>query len=815
MKKESSIRGAGKNRTNLRSAEAGRPDAISNARFVSRMLGNHVLGKALRQETRAAQAGDRQEKEADQMAGLIGAGAGTESSSHDITASGTTPGIQAKADASPAPSSVADTSSMQALGVGEPMKEGRTRSTMERSFGADFSGVRLHRDNNADRLCRLLGAKALTQGEDIYFQKRFSNVDTPQGNRLLAHELTHTLQQGGGRIRLAPDHTVQDKETLYSIAKLYGLSVADLQTANGLKGTTINKGDVLKVPNPATYTVKPKETLYAIASRFGVSVKDLKTLNGLKSDAINSGDVLKIPSAATAVKHTVTGKDTLYSIAKRYGVSVAAIQKANGLSGATIHPGDVLTIPGAAPSAPAKAPPKAPAKAPAKPPAASPPAATPAKTPSAPLATGGTGTFPGHEPGKEYASGKVLERSFARKADLSAILTESSKQVFFEAGTDVTLKSSKGMWVEVSGEAFTDTAAPKKIMSGKSPKRITGWIKREWTDMTRGRFTELDIDDRSHFKDKKGAIDHVGYDSELPKADVKNIVMHQTGSLNAASTIADYQNRVLKGSSIATHYLIGRDGQIFLTGGVDRLIDHVGPPTGTVRSANALGIEHAGKPHTITAPAVDHKHKDFAKEMAKVRTEVKGLDLSPELEKTLLAKSDKDLYFTLKWSGWEIYEDISARQKRASHLLTRNLRVEFGIGAGGLHAHEKVSKKTLGEGENITEFHQAMEDYPGKVKQLETLSTGITALRAIVAHEKNVLQAVTLDATKSENEALAKEKAAKTAGAATVREGLRTDFYADFYQRMAQLNDMILFLTKAAGKPDTTELDKKVKAWKK
>lgn len=810
MGKESSRRGAGNNRTNSKSAEAGRPDAISNARFVSRMLGNHVLGKALRRETRAAQAGDRQEKEADQMADLVGAGTRAESPPHGIAASGATPGVQAKADASAAPSPVADTSSMQAPGAGEPMKEGRTRSTMERSFGADFSGVRLHRDNNADRLCRLLGAKALTQGEDIYFQKRFSNVDTPQGNRLLAHELTHTLQKGGGRIRLAPDHTVQDKETLYSIAKLYGLSVTDLQAANGLKGTTINKGDVLKVPNPATYTVKPKETLYAIATRFGVSVKDLKTLNALKSDAINGGDVLKIPSAA-AVKHTVTSKDTLYSIAKRYGVSVAAIQKANGLSGATIHAGDVLTIPGAAPSAPAKAPPKVPAK----PPVAPPPAVAPAKTPSAPLATGGTGTFPGHEPGKEYASGKVLERSFVRKADSGAILTEASKQVFFEAGTGVTLKSGKGLWVEVSGEAFTDIAAPKKIMSGKSPKTITGWIRREWTDMTRGRFAELDIDDRSHFKDKKGAIDHVGYDSELPKADVKNIVMHQTGSLNAASTIADYQNRVLKGSSIATHYLIGRDGKIFLTGGVDRLIDHVGPPTGTVRSANALGIEHAGKPHTITAPAVDHKHKDFAKEMAKVRTEVKGLDLSPELEKTLLAKSDKDLYFTLKWSGWEIYEDISAGQKRASHLLTRNLRVEFGIGAGGLHAHEKVSKKTLGEGENITEFHQAMEDYPGKVKQLETLSTGIGALRAIVTHEKNVLQAVTLDATKSENEALAREKAAKTAGAATVREGLRTAFYADFYQRMAQLNDMISFLTKAAGKPDTTELDKKVKAWKK
>lgn len=787
--------------------------ATNNARLVSRMLGNRVLGGMLQQETRTAQAGDRHEREADRMADRVVNETETPSGE---TLTPANPVAQAKAETPVSSGPEANnTFADQASAGGEPIPQGATRGRMERGFGTGFDHVRLHRDNDADRLCRVFGAKALTQGSDIYFRERYSNVDTPQGNRLLAHELAHTLQQDAGdRVRLAPDHTVQDKETLYSIATLYGLSVSDLQTANGLKGTTIHKGDVLKVPNPPTYTVKPKETLYTIATRFGVSVADLKTLNGLKSDAIKSGDVLKIPSSATAT-HTVTGKDTLFSIAKRYGVSVADIKKANGLSSDTIHPGDVLTIPGASsPPATTPAPAKTPPASKGKPKAPAAPAKAPAVPTPAP-AVSGKGTFAGHEPGKDYASGSVLERSFVRKSDLKTILTESSKQVFFDKGAAVTLKSTKGLWVEVSGEAYTDTAAPKKIMSGKTPKPITGWIRREWTDMTLGKFSELEIDDSSHFKNKSGFIDHVGHDSELPKADVKNIVMHQTGGLNAASTVADYQGRVLKGRTVASHYVIGRDGTIYLTGGVDRLIDHVGKAKGTVKSANSIGIEHSGAAHAVTKPAVGPKDKDFGKAMKGVRKEINGLNLSPELKKTLLAQKDKALYQTLESNGWNIYEDITAEQKRASYLLTRNLRSEFGIGIGGIKAHEDVSWKTLGEGGNITEFHQAMEDYPGKVKQLETLATGVPALNGIVSNEKDVLNAVTVDATKAENDVLAKEKASKTKGPATVRESLRVAFYADFYQRMAQLDDMIAFLTKAAGKPDAAELAKKIKAWKK
>jgi outer membrane protein OmpA-like peptidoglycan-associated protein len=66
-----------------------------------------------------------------------------------------------------------------------------TRAQMENNFGNDFSNVRIHDDSQSHHLAQSLGANAFTTGSDIYFNEgRYSD-------RLLAHELTHVVQQGG------------------------------------------------------------------------------------------------------------------------------------------------------------------------------------------------------------------------------------------------------------------------------------------------------------------------------------------------------------------------------------------------------------------------------------------------------------------------------------------------------------------------------------------------------------------------------------------------------------------------------------------
>lgn len=80
-------------------------------------------------------------------------------------------------------------------GGGSPMDES-TRSQMESGFGADFSGVRIHNDSNAVQMNKDLGAQAFANGNDIYFNEGKYDPSSKDGQHLLAHELTHTVQQG-------------------------------------------------------------------------------------------------------------------------------------------------------------------------------------------------------------------------------------------------------------------------------------------------------------------------------------------------------------------------------------------------------------------------------------------------------------------------------------------------------------------------------------------------------------------------------------------------------------------------------------------
>ena len=72
-----------------------------------------------------------------------------------------------------------------------------TANFMGNRFGADFSGVRIHTGSKAIQMSRSLNAQAFTVGNDIYFNEGKYNPSDNSGKHLLAHELTHTLQQNG------------------------------------------------------------------------------------------------------------------------------------------------------------------------------------------------------------------------------------------------------------------------------------------------------------------------------------------------------------------------------------------------------------------------------------------------------------------------------------------------------------------------------------------------------------------------------------------------------------------------------------------
>jgi len=76
----------------------------------------------------------------------------------------------------------------------------RTRTQMENAFGANFSGVRIHTDSRADGLSKSLSARAFTTGQDVFFRQGEYHPGSSSGRELLAHELTHVVQQTGDGI---------------------------------------------------------------------------------------------------------------------------------------------------------------------------------------------------------------------------------------------------------------------------------------------------------------------------------------------------------------------------------------------------------------------------------------------------------------------------------------------------------------------------------------------------------------------------------------------------------------------------------------
>ncbi|MGD1873305.1 MAG: DUF4157 domain-containing protein [Mastigocoleus sp.] len=83
---------------------------------------------------------------------------------------------------------------------GQPLQP-QLRMKMENVMGNDFSGVKVHTDSNSDQLNRSVQARAFTTGKDIFFKKGEYEPGSKSGQELIAHELTHVVQQGGSQVQ--------------------------------------------------------------------------------------------------------------------------------------------------------------------------------------------------------------------------------------------------------------------------------------------------------------------------------------------------------------------------------------------------------------------------------------------------------------------------------------------------------------------------------------------------------------------------------------------------------------------------------------
>lgn len=109
-----------------------------------------------------------------------------------------------------------ETSLRSSKGSGEPLAPD-IQVKMENGFGADFSGVRVHSGSQAAQLNQSLGAQAFTHGSDVYFNSGKYQPHSGSGQKLLAHELTHVVQQGA-----APQRQRQIQESPEQVQRFGG-----------------------------------------------------------------------------------------------------------------------------------------------------------------------------------------------------------------------------------------------------------------------------------------------------------------------------------------------------------------------------------------------------------------------------------------------------------------------------------------------------------------------------------------------------------------------------------------------------------------
>ncbi|AUD04877.1 eCIS core domain-containing protein [Spirosoma pollinicola] len=123
---------------------------------------------------------------------------------------------------------------------GSPLPN-QTRGFMENALSADFSNVRLHTDAKAVQLSRQLNAHAFTYGNDVYFNNGQYAPDSRAGKQLLAHELTHVVQQNAGiqrkRIQREPTATVDNVPGACSFDQHHQIEPAVRQATTWLRAT--------------------------------------------------------------------------------------------------------------------------------------------------------------------------------------------------------------------------------------------------------------------------------------------------------------------------------------------------------------------------------------------------------------------------------------------------------------------------------------------------------------------------------------------------------------------------------------------------
>ncbi len=273
------------------------------------------------------------------------------------------------------------------------IRKGDTPGAIAKRLGV--SSGELIKLNNLDSRKLRIGQALVVPGTDTK-DKGTLAANNDKGNT--------TSDKKGTQNNAPSEYTVKKGDTMYVLAKTYGVSVERIKKYNNLKNSNLRVGQRLVLNTSGTsvaasetvqeepaaetvsvteitetdkysreYTVRRGDTLGQLALEFGVSQSELKKANGLKNSDLRAGQVLMVPGTEVTVetkeetvikesvikepapehasevyikkRYVVKSGDTLGNIAESFGVTVEEIKKASALKKDTINNGDILLIP--------------------------------------------------------------------------------------------------------------------------------------------------------------------------------------------------------------------------------------------------------------------------------------------------------------------------------------------------------------------------------------------------------------------------------------------------------------------------------------
>ena len=196
------------------------------------------------------------------------------------------------------------------------------------------------------------------------------NLNNLKDNNLKIGQILKISQNSGTNPDSTINYIVKKGDSLYAIARVYKTTVQEIQKLNNLKSNALSIGQELKIPenyvNDASanlptyinYTVKKGDSLYSIAKRYGITTNTIIKDNALKNNLLSIGQNLKIRTKKESIveecfgnetsdkniEYIVKKGDSLYSIAKKYNTDVSTIMKNNNLKSSNLSIGQILKI---------------------------------------------------------------------------------------------------------------------------------------------------------------------------------------------------------------------------------------------------------------------------------------------------------------------------------------------------------------------------------------------------------------------------------------------------------------------------------------